>query len=481
MIISKKTSWFFVLAIVLFAFLIRFHNIDKEDIWLDEAYSLYVAEQPSFTDLINNMSTYEDNPPLYYISLHYWIRLFGNSEMAVRALSLFLGLGSIILLYMLASILFDRKTGIISAFFMAFSLIQTVYSQEARAYMLLVFLTLLSTFLFVRLLKKRTWFNQSSYILFTALLLYTHYLSFFIIFFQNIIFFLFYPKKEFGKWIMGQFLILLLYVPWLPFFYNQFSSIHNSLKIRFISKLGMPYFIGNLGVFLFVIPLLLFFIIGIWLYVAGFNKKIIPFMKWIRISDYLLVFFIGVFIVLYFLFIPKLITPIFFTRYPIFLFFLFYIALSRILLILKNKKAALILFLLFIFLNIFALYSYNSSFDKKEPWSKANSIISASDENSVILFFWEASQLPFDYYYNGNSTEIQLKRGTEEEMGDYINSIKEELLIYDNWWLVLSHSYDGGEFYKAKLRDLYADYSITSSVSFNGIELINYRKNGINI
>ena len=184
MIISKKTSWFFVLIIVFLAFLVRFHNIDKEDIWLDEAYSLYVAEQPSFVDLINNMSTYEDNPPLYYISLHYWIKLFGNSETAVRALSLFLGLGSIILLYMLASLLFDRKTGLLSAFFMFFSLIQTVYSQEARAYMLLVFLTLLSTLLFVRLLKKRTWFNQSGYILFTALLLYTHYLSFFVIFFR---------------------------------------------------------------------------------------------------------------------------------------------------------------------------------------------------------------------------------------------------------------------------------------------------------
>jgi mannosyltransferase len=481
MIISKKTSWFFVLIIVFLAFLVRFHNIDKEDIWLDEAYSLYVAEQPSFVDLINNMSTYEDNPPLYYISLHYWIKLFGNSETAVRALSLFLGLGSIILLYMLASLLFDRKTGLLSAFFMFFSLIQTVYSQEARAYMLLVFLTLLSTLLFVRLLKKRTWFNQSGYILFTALLLYTHYLSFFVIFFQNIIFFLFYPKKEFRKWVAYQFLILLLYVPWLPFFYNQFSSIHNSLKIRFLYKLGMPYFIGNLGVFLFAIPLLLLFVIGIWLYVAGLNKKIVPFIKKIHVPDYLLIFFIGIFIVSYFFFISKLITPIFFTRYPIFLFFLFYIALSRILLILKNKKIALVLFLLLIFLNTFALYSYKISPDKKEPWSKVDSIISASDENSAILFFWGASQLPFDYYYRGDSTEIQLKRGTEEEMNAHVSSVKEELLTYDSWWLILSHSYDGGEFYKDKLSDLNADYSITSSVSFNGIELINYKKNEINI
>ncbi|MEK7591997.1 MAG: hypothetical protein AAB508_01230 [Patescibacteria group bacterium] len=55
-----------------------------QSIWRDEAYSILAAQQP----LVRFLSTLTFEPPLYYILLHFWIKLFGTSEVAVRSLSL---------------------------------------------------------------------------------------------------------------------------------------------------------------------------------------------------------------------------------------------------------------------------------------------------------------------------------------------------------------------------------------------------------
>lgn len=52
--------------------------------WRDEAYSALFVQQ-SIPDIIAK-SSFE--PPVYYILLHFWIKLFGQSEIAVRSLSM---------------------------------------------------------------------------------------------------------------------------------------------------------------------------------------------------------------------------------------------------------------------------------------------------------------------------------------------------------------------------------------------------------
>lgn len=55
-----------------------------QSLWRDEAFSVLVAEKP-ISFIVHNL-TFE--PPVYYILLHYWIRVFGTGEIAVRSLSL---------------------------------------------------------------------------------------------------------------------------------------------------------------------------------------------------------------------------------------------------------------------------------------------------------------------------------------------------------------------------------------------------------
>ncbi|MBI5614290.1 glycosyltransferase family 39 protein [Candidatus Gottesmanbacteria bacterium] len=55
-----------------------------QSIWRDEAFSILAAKEP----LLHFLPTLTFEPPLYYILLHFWIKLFGTSEVAVRSLSL---------------------------------------------------------------------------------------------------------------------------------------------------------------------------------------------------------------------------------------------------------------------------------------------------------------------------------------------------------------------------------------------------------
>ncbi|MBI3955624.1 hypothetical protein HY339_00010 [Candidatus Gottesmanbacteria bacterium] len=56
-----------------------------QSLWRDEAFSILVAQKP-IPFILQNL-TFE--PPVYYLLLHYWIKVFGTGEIAVRSLSLF--------------------------------------------------------------------------------------------------------------------------------------------------------------------------------------------------------------------------------------------------------------------------------------------------------------------------------------------------------------------------------------------------------
>ena len=55
-----------------------------QSLWRDEAFSILAAER-SLVFIITKLGF---EPPLYYSMLHFWIKIFGESEIAARGLSL---------------------------------------------------------------------------------------------------------------------------------------------------------------------------------------------------------------------------------------------------------------------------------------------------------------------------------------------------------------------------------------------------------
>src|ERR1700677_2484523 len=54
-------------------------------LWLDEAISVNIAKLP--LRQIPQALSHDGAPPLYYVVLHYWMLIFGQGDVAVRALS----------------------------------------------------------------------------------------------------------------------------------------------------------------------------------------------------------------------------------------------------------------------------------------------------------------------------------------------------------------------------------------------------------
>src|SRR5690554_4518126 len=82
-----------VVGVVLF-------GVSSGELWLDEAQSVAIARLPT-GDLFDALRN-DGAPPLYYLVLHAWIRVFGESTTAVRSLSGVFALASLPAMWFLA-------------------------------------------------------------------------------------------------------------------------------------------------------------------------------------------------------------------------------------------------------------------------------------------------------------------------------------------------------------------------------------------
>jgi mannosyltransferase len=222
---EKKTIILVVISLA--GLFLRVHGLGRESLWFDEGFTLYVARQ----NVARIFFAPLDVPPLFYIMLHFWIRLFGNSEVSVRFPSVVFSVLSIFMTYKIAKKLFDTEVGLISAALSALSLFYVQYAQEARTYSLTVLLTLASMYYFLETYDKKTYSGLLGYIVFSTLLLYSHIYGFFIIISQNIYFFVMTltsdeedRKEKMKRWFFVQATICALFSPWVPILLGQIAA-----------------------------------------------------------------------------------------------------------------------------------------------------------------------------------------------------------------------------------------------------------------
>lgn len=143
-------------------------------IWLDEAISIYQAHL-SLHGLLSNLYYGDRHPPLHHLALWLTVRTLGNSELALRVPSLLAGTLAIPVVYELGHELYDRRTGLVAAAFVAASPLLVWYSQEVRMYAFLTLFGLLALLTQLRVLRNGTIVNWAAYILSTTALLFSHY------------------------------------------------------------------------------------------------------------------------------------------------------------------------------------------------------------------------------------------------------------------------------------------------------------------
>lgn len=229
---SRTRGWLLLVLVV--GAVLRFAFLGTESLWEDEAGSLIIARMPFSEILGMHRTTNEFHPPLYFLLLHVWIRLFGETEIAVRSLSAVCSTLSLGLIYGCGRRLFGREAGLLAMVLLALSPFQIRYAQEARNYALTVLLGIASFYTFARCLERLDLLRGAAWAASTAALLYTNNLGLLVPVAQNLFVLLHAPFPEpRGKrsWLLAQIALLALFAPWLPIFLSQLASAQKSFWI----------------------------------------------------------------------------------------------------------------------------------------------------------------------------------------------------------------------------------------------------------
>jgi uncharacterized membrane protein len=219
-----------LLAVVLLGLCLRVHDLTAQSLSHDEIFSVVLA-RTTLPQIVQGTAN-DVHPPLYYVTLHYWMNLFSASEFAVRFLSVVFGVAAIPIIYLLGRSLFDEQVGFASALILAVSTFNIQYAQETRMYSLMVLLALISMYFFVSLFERNSFAISAGYVLSTTLLLYTHVLAVFIVIAQNIfvVLLFFFSRKQtvlLKRWAALQVLVIALFVPWIAV---EISSASRAIK-----------------------------------------------------------------------------------------------------------------------------------------------------------------------------------------------------------------------------------------------------------
>ena len=210
---SRSTATLLILAVlVVVSFALRSSQLGA-GFWIDEGISVGIAHH-HWTS-IPHLLRQDGSPPLYYMLLGLWIRVFGDSERATHALSLLFALACIPLGYATARSLFDRRTALICAALVAFDPFLTYYGQETRMYALEAFLSLLVALAYVNGIVRgqRPW--AAVLVVATALMVYTHNWGLFLCLALAVTTVVFVRERLrlFAVVAAG---VAVLYLPWVP-------------------------------------------------------------------------------------------------------------------------------------------------------------------------------------------------------------------------------------------------------------------------
>ncbi|HEY9810910.1 MAG TPA: glycosyltransferase family 39 protein [Halomicronema sp.] len=107
----------------------------------------------TFKNLLRGLAA-EPHPPLFFISQHFWLRLFGNSEAAMRSLGVFLSCIAIFAAYELGKVIANHRCGLIVASLLSLNPFFFFQSLNVRMYNSLVLWVIISALASLKLLTQ---------------------------------------------------------------------------------------------------------------------------------------------------------------------------------------------------------------------------------------------------------------------------------------------------------------------------------------
>ncbi|WP_016951104.1 glycosyltransferase family 39 protein [Anabaena sp. PCC 7108] len=176
------------LIVIALAVVLRIINLGSRELWYDEVLSLLLstskndayntpgdtpvllAEYTSLLrlpieanlrdffltieTLIKSLLGGEPHPPLFFLSQHFWLRLFGNSEASVRSLNTLFSIAAMGGAYGLGKLFLGHRGGLFFAALLGMSPFYLFHSLNMRMYAPLVLWVILSTWALLYLIEQ---------------------------------------------------------------------------------------------------------------------------------------------------------------------------------------------------------------------------------------------------------------------------------------------------------------------------------------
>ncbi|MGA3118890.1 MAG: glycosyltransferase family 39 protein [Syntrophobacteraceae bacterium] len=207
-----------------------------EGIWLDESFSAAFTNRP-LPDILGAIKTYDSHPPLYYLALGIFRKIFGNSLSVLRAFS---ALGTVSMLALGAGPIrraFGAGGGIIFAVLVFAAPFNLVYAQEARMYSWAAFsVTACIAYGYLAIEKGKT-SDWAKFGILAVCAAYTHYCALLAVTIAGLLMAIWITAKKrerLAPFLLTAAAALFLFLPWLRF---PLGTLRHGSSISWIPKL----------------------------------------------------------------------------------------------------------------------------------------------------------------------------------------------------------------------------------------------------
>lgn len=471
-------------GLVIVNLLIKGIFLPESSLSIDEAFSVYHAQMkiPSIISLLLE----GNNPPIYEIFLHFWVKLFGLAEFSVRFPSLIFSSITVLYLYKTGIRYLNKRIALYSSLFFIFSNYHIWFSHEARSYALLGLLSVISMYYFMGLvhdfisigedgqLNKLKLPRNKNFLMLTminVLMIYTHYFGFFVLSTQ-FLFILINKRLNRQLWkpvLVSAGITAILFSPILLVVLNRFMETSSSGT--WIKTPNGLYSMYNMLRQFTNAPLTAIFVIIVMF--AAFLKFAIAYKKLEKNPYYQIISF-WFFFIFFSMFVISYWVPVFLDRYlmPAAIAFMVLLGIAVDYLIQSAKFKYVIpaiigsLFIATIRPNINDEDDFKEAVEKVKNLKKPQSLVIVNPAHYIFSFLYYYDIKLFQDYKEKN-TYGYLKKVLNAENIFVINSIRE--IEFKDWkhMVLLNESSEVSKFNPKAIKTLNKDYELQSEFKFD--------------
>ena len=211
--INVKNEYLVLGIVLMIGTGLRFYNLEEESLWNDELSTWKRTSQESISEVIRLAAETDIHPPGYQVFMFGWMSVFGDSEFSLRFPSALAGIVSVFLMFLLAKREYGSIAGLTVSWMVAISWYPIHFSQEARAYALMMMLVLW-VLCQMENISKASWSAKTSFTLSLIVLAYLHYFG---SYFVGLLLILQLAHSENRRfWLIVSTMIFISAIPWIP-------------------------------------------------------------------------------------------------------------------------------------------------------------------------------------------------------------------------------------------------------------------------